>query len=243
MTKRLLVMGAGGGATNNLIRSLRRAHPSLHMVGCHHNRFTLKQSQADRSYLIPPPDHSAFVKSLNHLVERERSAVIRTRTPRERRPEGRPGSLARLPSAAGGDDLCQDSTSCAHSGHRGISVPATHPNRSRAEIELLFEKLSLHSRVWCRLRPARRDGAISDESRSQVVDPYGRVRGITPHLFPCRKTSGRDSPASTFRRSDSLSRAMNAGLSGGALIRRVLSLAALSRPSSRREQSRSAPKR
>ena len=45
--RRLLVLGAGSGASNNLIGSLR-ADPSFHIVGCHADRFVLKKSLADR---------------------------------------------------------------------------------------------------------------------------------------------------------------------------------------------------
>src|SRR5215207_8215997 len=52
MPTRLLLTGAGSGATNNLVRSLRAADRSLVLVGCHTNRFVLTQSAADRNYLI-----------------------------------------------------------------------------------------------------------------------------------------------------------------------------------------------
>src|SRR6266849_8333513 len=76
MSRRLLIMGAGGGASNNLIRSLRLGEPSIEIVGCHHNRFTLKQSQADRSYVIPSIDHPDFLESLNALVDKENIGLL-----------------------------------------------------------------------------------------------------------------------------------------------------------------------
>jgi carbamoyl-phosphate synthase large subunit len=184
-------MGAGGGATNNLIRSLRRADPSLHVVGCHHNRFTLKQSQADRSYLIPPPDHSAFVKSLNHLVAREEIGLVIPNSDRDVRAVAacRTGIACRifLPRLEM-IDLCQDKYKlCAFLATRGISVPATYPVTSLEEMELLFDKLALHSRVWCRLRTGQGGmGAMLVKSPDQArswIRYWEEMRGIPPTLF------------------------------------------------------------
>src|SRR5438128_3828335 len=47
MTARVLVTGAGTGACENLLRSLRAGDASLAIVGCHHDRFALKGSTAD----------------------------------------------------------------------------------------------------------------------------------------------------------------------------------------------------
>src|SRR5215472_1686495 len=76
VNRRLLVMGAGSGATNNLVRSLRRGDPSLHIAGCHHDRFTLKQSTTDQTYLLPRVDHSAFFPSLHAVLKRERIELV-----------------------------------------------------------------------------------------------------------------------------------------------------------------------
>jgi short-subunit dehydrogenase len=50
MESRVLVTGAGTGAANNLVRSLKAGDSSLTVVGRHDGRFALKQSVADRNY-------------------------------------------------------------------------------------------------------------------------------------------------------------------------------------------------
>jgi len=54
MNARLLVTSAGSGASGNLVRSLRAGNASLTIVGCHDDQFILKNSTADRNYLVPP---------------------------------------------------------------------------------------------------------------------------------------------------------------------------------------------
>jgi len=53
MTRRVLLPGAGTGAANNLIRSLRADYSGVVIVGVHVNRFTLRNSKANRNYLLP----------------------------------------------------------------------------------------------------------------------------------------------------------------------------------------------
>src|SRR2546422_5868001 len=49
---RVLVMGAGSGAANNLIASLASALPALTAVGAHDDPFILRKSNAGRNYLL-----------------------------------------------------------------------------------------------------------------------------------------------------------------------------------------------
>ena len=66
--RRLLVMGAGTAAGENFIRSLRHDDPSLVLLGCHDDRFVLKQSGADARYLLPSPRARHFLRALRALV-------------------------------------------------------------------------------------------------------------------------------------------------------------------------------
>ena len=53
LTRSVLLPGAGTGAANSLIRSLRADYPGLIVVGVHADRFTLRNSKANRNYLLP----------------------------------------------------------------------------------------------------------------------------------------------------------------------------------------------
>jgi hypothetical protein len=75
-TRRILLPGAGTGAGNNLIRSLRQDYPGLVVVGAHHDRFTLRNSQAHRNYLVPPAGDPRFAEALRTIVERERIDLV-----------------------------------------------------------------------------------------------------------------------------------------------------------------------
>jgi hypothetical protein len=76
MSRRILLPGAGTGTANNLIRSLREDYPGLVVVGAHHDRFTLRNSKANRNYLLPRAVEAAFTDALRTLAERERIDLV-----------------------------------------------------------------------------------------------------------------------------------------------------------------------
>src|SRR5262249_34990657 len=76
MSRRLLILGAGTGASNNLVRSLRVADPSLRIAGCHSDRFLLKRSAADRRYLIPRSAERGYTRALRRVVRAEDAELL-----------------------------------------------------------------------------------------------------------------------------------------------------------------------
>jgi carbamoyl-phosphate synthase large subunit len=76
MSARLLVTSAGSGASVNLVRSLRAGSGGLTIVGCHDDQFILKNSTADRNYLVPPLAHPAWRRSLRRIAETERIDLV-----------------------------------------------------------------------------------------------------------------------------------------------------------------------
>ena len=71
MGHRLLVMGAGTGLGNNVVRSLQAGDPSFVIVGCHTDRFALTSSSAPRNYVIPSRPVEAVGRSLRRIIARE----------------------------------------------------------------------------------------------------------------------------------------------------------------------------
>ena len=76
MSARLLVTGAGTGPGNNVITSLRRGDPSLVVVGCHDDRFSIKKSVAEPNYLIPSAAHPSFIRALARIVAAEKIDLL-----------------------------------------------------------------------------------------------------------------------------------------------------------------------
>jgi len=76
MSKRILVTGAGTGASNNLIRSLKAEDPGFFVVGCNFDRFILKHAAADRLYLIPATSDPRFSEVLASLATTEQIDLV-----------------------------------------------------------------------------------------------------------------------------------------------------------------------
>src|SRR3979411_1963279 len=72
MNARLLVTSAGSGASGNLVRSLRAGNAALVLGGRHRAHVILKNSTADRNYLVPPLSHPTWARSLCRVVDTER---------------------------------------------------------------------------------------------------------------------------------------------------------------------------
>lgn len=191
MEKRLLVLGAGTGASNNLIRSLRTGDLSLFIVGCHHNRFFLKKSSADRNYLVPPTSHADFAKSLQHVIEAEQIDLLIPNSDSEVSTVSRfrkkiPCRLF-LPRHQV-IELCQDKYQLAvFLRSRGVPAPDSYPVSDLDGIEELFRRLAPQSRLWCRIRTgAGSMGAIPVKTPAQArswLTYWQEMRGVPATAF------------------------------------------------------------
>lgn len=153
---RVLVVGAGTGAANNLIRSLRAARRGWFILGAYHDRFALSRSGADRSFLIPAADHPGFTGALRRLVARERIDLVIPTSDAEvdRLASGRKGWRGRLflPRART-VRLCQDKYALArHLEARGVPVPRTFSLSGLRAVGEAYRRLGQPRRAWCRIR-------------------------------------------------------------------------------------------
>ena len=207
MERRVLIIGAGTGPGNNVIGSLRAGDPSLGIVGCHDNRFALKQSAADRNYVTSPPPEPSFVDELRHIVQAERIALVIPTTDRDVKVLAALGDeiptrlfLPRLEVI----ELCQDKyTLTEFLREHGLPVPETYAVADMEGIEAVFARLAPHARVWCRLR--RGQGALgavlvtSPEQARTWIRFWEERRGDPPSAFTLSEyLPGRDVAAQTL---------------------------------------------
>jgi hypothetical protein len=189
--KRILVLGAGSEASNNLIRSLRAGDRDLVIIGGQADRFVLKKSLADRTYLIAAREASDFAASVQRVVDAEAIDLVVPNSDADVRAVSahrfRSGTRVFLPSA---DviELCQDKyalTTFLHS--HGVPTPETHPIPDIERVEAVFAQLMPRRRLWCRMRSGSGSmGALPvtmpDQARSWIAY-WEQMRGIAPGLF------------------------------------------------------------
>jgi hypothetical protein len=153
---KLMVMGAGTAAAENLIRSLRAASPSFVLFGCNEDRFALRHSSADAKYLVPRPGSRHFLKGLRDLARAGKIDVVIPTADRHVRAlsDGRHGLRGKvfLPARAA-VDLCRDKYRLAIAlRRRSIRAPDTYPVAGLDEVADIFSRLKGHRTLWCRPR-------------------------------------------------------------------------------------------
>jgi carbamoyl-phosphate synthase large subunit len=191
LKKRLLILSAGTGASNNLIRSLKSGKKQLRIVGCHYDRFVLKKSLADRNYLIPDSSESEFLETLRRLIEIERIDLVI------------PGCDSDALQLATFKDclscrvflpnrrvieLCQDKYRLTRVLQRyGLPVARTYRIDSIEKIDQLFRRFMPCSRLWCRIRRGSGSlGSIPVANADQVrawVKYWDEMRGVPVRDF------------------------------------------------------------
>lgn len=189
--KRIIVTGAGGGGSNNLITSIRQSRYPVYIVGTNIDKFFLKKSIADKNYLIPRGTEEGYIPTINKLIELEKIELIVPNNDTEVRAisENREKIKCRtfLP-AKETVALCQDKYVLnQHLSEKGIGVAKTFEIKSVDSIDSIFRKFNTEDTLWCRMREGSGSkGAIPVRRPDQVkfwIRYWEEMRGISSSKF------------------------------------------------------------
>jgi hypothetical protein len=188
---RILIMGAGSAAAENLIQSLRRAEPTLVLLGCHEDRFVLKHSAVDARYLVPSSGAPDFIRRIVgleqachiDLVIPTADAHVLALSSGRRRLAGK----LFLP-AHSVVQLCRDKYALAVVlCRRGLPAPLTYCVKRLEAIEGIVARFGQPSRLWCRPRTgtcARGGGAVSSaEQARNWIRLWEAMQGVPASSF------------------------------------------------------------
>jgi glutathione synthase/RimK-type ligase-like ATP-grasp enzyme len=212
MPTRVLVLSAGTGATNNLMRGLRDGYEGLGIVGCHADRFTLRKSPADRNYVVPEPTDAAFLPALRAIVARETIDLVIPGNDGDVLAlsglrQALPGILF-LPTATA-IATCQDKYRLSTLlRERGVPAPLTLPVPDLEGIDAIFAELD-RPRLWCRIRSGSGSrGAIpvvrAEQARAWIAY-WSEMRGVPVTAFTLSEyLPGRDFAAQALWRDGTL---------------------------------------
>jgi hypothetical protein len=191
MDIRVLVTGAGTGASGNLIRGLRATVRAPQIIGVNNDRFTLRQSPADRNYLVAASSADAFIEGVADIVRHERINVVMPTDDhavkalsdgRERFPIEL--FLPRRETI----DLCQDKFALnALLRERDIPAPLTHQVTALDDVDGILAGLPRQRFAWCRLRRGSRSmGATAVATAAQArawISQWQDLRGLAASDF------------------------------------------------------------
>jgi hypothetical protein len=188
---RLLIMGAGSAAAENLIHTLRRVEPSLVLIGCNEDRFVLKHSAAEVRYLVPSATTREFMPRVSSLVRAGRiDLVIPTADQhvlalsRGRRLLSRKAFLPAHSTV----ELCRDKYALTTAlRRRSLPAPATYRVSRLDTIERIFARFGNPARLWCRPRTgtcARGGGVVSSPAQARSwIRLWEEMQGIPASSF------------------------------------------------------------
>lgn len=83
MKRKILITGAGGGGSNNLIRSLKVSSLDLDIYGSNLNSFVLAKSATEKNFLLPPASDSSYIDALIHRIDRHSIDLVIPNSDRE----------------------------------------------------------------------------------------------------------------------------------------------------------------
>ncbi|MFB6179808.1 MAG: ATP-grasp domain-containing protein [Halorientalis sp.] len=151
----ILVTGAGGGGSNNLIRGLQAIDYPGKIVGSNISRFFIAKSLAESNYVIPRGDEDGYFEALETVIETEDIDLILPNNGTEVRAISklRDELSARVFLPPHTDiELCQDKYELTtHLQEYDIPVPESIPITESGDIATAFETLNGDA-LWCRLR-------------------------------------------------------------------------------------------
>lgn len=198
MKRRILITSAGSGPSNNLMRSILHDDASTVLVGCHSDRFELKQSRGQRNFLLPPLDSQPgrfrkFEQALRSVVARARVNLVIPGNDRDALAIAKLHERSPLPCrlflpAVKTIALCQDKYALnALLRDGGIPVPRTYPISDRASLLAAWRALRPRDLLWCRIRRgAGSKGATKVRDADQAwswISYWHTMRGVPVEDF------------------------------------------------------------
>jgi len=155
--KKILITGAGGGGSNNLIRSIKHSEYPVTIIGSNADQFALPCSLADKNYLIPRGDSGdVYFDAINEIVKREDIDLLVPNNDTEVRVMAfNRESLAApvfLP-AKETIQMCQDKFIFNQKMiASGFKVAETISINTMDDVDKAFEHFKGHVKLWCRMR-------------------------------------------------------------------------------------------
>ena len=193
MTKRkILITGAGGGGSNNLIRSLRTSSLDLEICGSNLDPFILAKSKADENFILPPASEPNYIDDLLYRIQKERIDLVIPNNDREVRrisDEREKISCRLFLPPRDVVELCQDKFEMhLKLSAAGLSTAKSLPINDYDDIEPAIRVLAdTGDRFW--IRPRRGSGSKgatwveNAEQAKSWISLWAELRGYPVNTF------------------------------------------------------------
>lgn len=161
MRKTVMILGAGGGGGNNLVRSFRTSSLVGKIIGCNCFAHSVAKSSADKTYLMPESSQANYREELLKVIENEKIDLI---VPNNDREVAAISSIRdQLPVLKFLPDHC-DVVTCQNKNEfyralkkNDVPVPSFVQVTSESEIEENMRQIGETEKYW--VRPIRGSGS------------------------------------------------------------------------------------
>lgn len=157
MNRIILITGAGGGGSNNLIRDLRKVNKDIKIIGSNTDKYQVAKSIADATYVLPLATNTEiYIEKLNLLIIKEKIDLIIPNNDREVKTisDNRKDINTKifLPTQSV-VNLCQDKWKFyKFLNLHNIPMAKTYTVNKLNDLEDIFKKLSFSDIKWVRLK-------------------------------------------------------------------------------------------
>jgi carbamoyl-phosphate synthase large subunit len=189
---RVLLTGAGGSASANILDSLRRSGRPYYVVGADVSPVKLHLSAADERCLLPPASDVGYLAALLATVRACGIDVVHAQPDPEVAVVGRwrhqLGARTFLPAQEAIELAADKAAFAARMRQADVSVPESYPFEDLTDVaEVTKAMLASHERVWVRARTgAGARASLPVRSADQAVAWvcwWVEERGLSPRDF------------------------------------------------------------
>lgn len=188
----LLLTGAGGGGSNNLMRALLTIQEPPHLVGVNSDEFGLARSRAGKNYKIPnSSDRKGYIEGLNLVAKREKIDLMVPTNDTEVGVLSEERDFLEMPvllPTRQAVEICQDKARFGEvMMQAGIPVPRAQVVESLSCLEDIFSSWRNPEMVWLRMRRGNGSrGTLPVQSVDQArhwIEYWNKMRGIAINDF------------------------------------------------------------
>ncbi len=191
MIKTILVTGAGGGGSSNLIEGIRRGRFDVRIIGTNCDPFACYKSTAERTYLLPVATEPDYQGKLTKVLEREHVDLLVPNSDREVRAVSKFRDELPCRTFLPSHEtvlLCQDKYDFyLRAAELGLAMAETYPVASLASVDEIFEKFAGQEKLWIRMRKgAGSMGATSIATKEHAIwwlKYWEEMRDVPPSMF------------------------------------------------------------
>lgn len=150
--KKILVVGAGGSAATNFVRSLRAAPEPFYLIGTDTNKFYLQRAETDEKYLVPKADEIDYMNVTNEIINETGAEFLHIQNDAEMyvlsKNRDKLNILTFLPKHKT-VEICQNKLKSHKMWEKaGIKQPKTLLIKTEDDLKEAFQKLG--DKIWLR---------------------------------------------------------------------------------------------